>query len=83
MGQGVERDDGVCLAGKERFGPDYREQPDRGVQEAGRGDGTWCLVLEQAHQWVHQGRLVPKGGDTAQVLRGNEGQGHQVYLQLG
>ncbi len=73
VGQGDERADGGALAGKERRGSDLREQLTGGVQLVGRGDGAGCLALEQAHQLVHQGQLVLRGGATAQVLQGNPG----------
>ncbi|TWB89762.1 hypothetical protein FB106_11282 [Synechococcus sp. Ace-Pa] len=36
------------------------------------------MALEQAHQLVHQGQLVLRGGATAQVLKGNAGKTRQV-----
>ena len=78
VGQGDQRSDGFGLAGQERRGSDLREQPGGGVQQVGRGDGPGCLALEQAHQLVHQGQLVLRGGATAQVLQGNAGQTRQV-----
>ncbi len=78
VGQGDERADGFGLAGEECRGPDLREQPGGAVQPVGCGDGAGCLALEQAHQLVHQGQLVLRGGATAQVLQGNAGQTRQV-----
>ena len=62
VGQGDERADGGALAGKKRRGSDLREQLSGGVQLVGRGDGSGCLALEQAHQLIHQGQLVLGGG---------------------
>ena len=81
VGQGDERADGFCLAGKERRGSDLRKQPGGGVQEVCGGDGAGCLALEQDHQLVHQSELVLRGGATAQVLQGNAGQTRQVSGQ--
>ena len=78
VGQGDERADGFCLAGQERRGSDLREQSGGGMQQVARGDGAGCLALEQAHQLVHQGQLVLRGGATGQVLQGNAGQTRQV-----
>lgn len=81
VGKGNERADGFGLAGQERRGSDLREQPGGGVQEVARGDGAGCLALEQAHQLVHQGQLVLRGGATAEVFQGNAGQTGQVSGQ--
>jgi hypothetical protein len=78
VGQGDERADGFGLAGQERRGSDLRQQPGGGVQQVAWGDGAGCLALEQAHQLVHQGQLVLRGGATAYVLQGNAGQTRQV-----
>ena len=43
---------GLGLAGEERRGTDFREQPGGGVQQVGRGDGAGCLALEQSYQLV-------------------------------
>ena len=51
------------------------------MQEVCGGDGAGCLALEQAHQLVHQGQLVLRGGATAQVLQGDAGQTRQVSGQ--
>jgi hypothetical protein len=48
------------------------------VQQVAGGDGAGCLALEQAHQLVHQGQLVHRGGATAQVLQGDAGHTRQV-----
>ena len=78
VGQGDQRADGFGLAGQECRGSDFREQPGGGMQEVGRGDGAGCLALEQAHQLVHQGQLVLRGGATAEMLQGDPGQTRQV-----
>lgn len=78
VGQGDERTDGFSLAGQKRRGSDLREQPGGGMQQVGRGDSAGCLALEQAHQLVHQGQLVLRGGSTAQMLQGDAGQTRQV-----
>ena len=64
---------GLGLAGEERRGSDFREQPGGGVQLVGSGDGAGCLALEQAHQLVHEGELVVGDCATAQVLQGDTG----------
>jgi hypothetical protein len=48
------------------------------MQLVGRGDVAGRLALEPAHQLVHQGQLVLRGGATAQVLQGNADQTRQV-----